>query len=130
MAVRALRRQGETVLADLKQARAAVEQVRGQLQQALTKIQLDLRWDPPAVDGVVTPEVQGMPVASRPATAPADDPQALAASKLDLARLYLQHGMQERAADILREIAALFPATKAAAEARRLLADLSAQPKP
>jgi tetratricopeptide (TPR) repeat protein len=82
-------------------------------------------FDPPAVDGVVTLEPP------RPATtapARAADAEADARQGLELARLYMDNNMYTNAVATLTDVIGKFPQTKAAAEAKKLLADMGKQP--
>jgi hypothetical protein len=72
------------------------------------------------VDGIVAPELENIPRPKIAANAP-PDPEMDARQRLDLARLYLNYDMAAKSVDILRELAAKYPNTKAAAVARKLL---------
>ncbi|MCD6304386.1 MAG: hypothetical protein J7M21_05425 [Planctomycetes bacterium] len=110
----------------------------------------DYTWLPPAVDGVVTPDVKqvaakvkrtGKPApksylapttpkdtAAPPKTAPLAHrlAEAEAADKLSMAKILVTSSNEQarrRGGQILREIISRYPQTKAAAEAKRMLAE-------
>jgi hypothetical protein len=116
-----IRRQGQLSLGELNQKATGVEQLRRQLAANLAGgIEQKMRWDPPAVDGIIAPELENIPRPKIAANAQ-PDPEMDARQRLDLARLYLNYDMAAKSVDILRELAAKYPNTKAAAEARKLL---------
>jgi tetratricopeptide (TPR) repeat protein len=124
----ALRAEGLANLQKIHDKNAAIADFTKQL-SAEPKFAPAFRWDPPAVDGVVTDEAvvtaggRG-PSAASAATAPAvssADAEAVAAGKLQLATAYLGNDLRDVAIPILKEIIAQYPATKAAAEAKKLL---------
>jgi len=83
------------------------------------------RWDPPAVNGVVTPEVvlvvEDFAVRlPRPGVDPGDH-EGMAAQRLRVARLYVSNNFREQAATILTEMLHAYGSTKAAEEGRLLL---------
>jgi len=129
--VRKFRREGELVLAQLARREAEVENLRKQARGHVVRQVREFRWDPPAVDGVVTPELERLPVATRPATVKLPiDPDSEAAQQLELAKLYLRHDMSRKALDILEGIVKQFPATKAGRQAKLLLNALQPAPPP
>ncbi|MHC4982737.1 MAG: hypothetical protein ACYTF6_06170 [Planctomycetota bacterium] len=86
-----------------------------------------LAWEPPAVDGVVTAEVERFDYSKlRRGRAP-DDPEALAAQRLRVAQLYMRHNLTEKAVEILTQICKLYASTEAGAEARPLLETMKQQ---
>lgn len=116
-----IRRQGQLSLGELNQKATGVEQLRRQLAASLAGgIEQKMRWDPPAVDGIITPELENIP-RPKPAANAAPNPELEARQRLDLARLYLNYDMAAKSVDILRGIVEKYPDTKAAAEARELL---------
>ncbi len=119
---RGVRNRGKTVLVELKGKEVILARLRQQMRKAKIRTGRTFRWDPPAVDGVVTPEVEHFPVSTRPA-APAD-PETQAGQRLKLAELYLRHEMNEKAGVILQGILEDYGSTKAAAQAKAFLAKL------
>ena len=119
---RGVRSRGRAILVDLKGREVILSRFQQQIHTAKTRTEREFRWDPPAVDGVVTPEVEHFPVATRP-SAPAD-PESQAGQRLKLAKLYLRHEMNEKAVVILQGILEDYPSAKAAKEAKVLLAKL------
>jgi len=119
---RQVRQEGNTVLAELALKRKALDAIRQAVRKAIQRAEQRFRWDPPAVDGVVTDEIEHLPPAPA-ASAPAD-PEAQAAQRLALAKLYLRHDMNDKAVEILRDILSNHPATDAARKAKTLLATL------
>ena len=117
---RDIRRKGELALDDLGKKKAILDQIHKDSLRAITRLERTFRWDPPAVDGVVTPETDRFPAATRPAVDP-NDPEIKAAQQLTLAQLYLRNNMLNRAEEILLRIVDKHPTTKAAKEARALL---------
>ena len=124
----------------LREGQAAVEKMRGksgelsnlrrQLEQVLASVEPSFRWDPPAVDGVVTPVADRIPP-PKTTTAPRT-PESTADKRLEMAKLYLANALTEKAVEILRGIVADYGATPAAARAKALLKELApaaTQPK-
>ncbi len=121
--VRVLRREGLGVLRDLSDKRAQVDGLREQMKAALERVQRRFRWDPPAVDGVVTDEVEHFPLGPPPPAA-SQEPETLAQKRLEMAQLYLRHNLRDRAVEILQQLVKDYGDTKAAADARLLLQKL------
>ena len=119
---RILRAEGVGVLRDLKDRQADLRGIDAELGKGRRRPEQHFRWDPPAVDGVVTDEKPRLP--PRPKRGP-EPPAKRAAKRLALARTYLTNDRPRQAETILREILAAYPGTKSAAEATRLLAALS-----
>ncbi|HOD81005.1 MAG: hypothetical protein BWX88_00948 [Planctomycetes bacterium ADurb.Bin126] len=117
---REVRRKGEAALEDLGKKKTALDNLRKDSLRAMARLDRQFRWDPPAVDGVVTPERDRFPAATRPVIDP-NDVETQAAQQLSLGQLYLRNGMHDRATEILERIVAKFPKTKAGQEAARLL---------
>ena len=128
--IRLLRREGEGALADLKVKQSELDRLRRQMRQAMERVERRFRWDPPAVDGVVTDEIDHFPPLPADQQAAPDDPETAAEKRLDLARLYLRNDLHQRAAEILRQIVATYGATQAAREAKILLAGLRVPRQP
>ncbi len=94
-----------------------------------------LRWDPPAVDGVFTAEARGLPtkIKPRPTTRPGTTKtkvsvsasEAAAAKKLRMAKLYVSNNKNKIARRVILEIFKEYPETKAAAEAKTLMKIIS-----
>ena len=90
-----------------------------------------LRWDPPAVDGVFTAEARGLPTKPkpRPTTRSATTKtkvspsasEAAAGKKLKMAKLYVSNNKTKIARRLILEIFQEYPETKAAAEAKTLM---------
>ena len=118
---RELRRKGEGVLAELAKKEAAAGELRAQIKLLGAGLERHFRWDPPAVDGVVTAEADRLPPVTRVTDNLPRDPELEAAQRLDLARLYVAHELREKAADVLRDLVARYPKTKAAGEAGEML---------
>jgi len=119
-----LRRQGRVVLAQLSGKEEALKRLRRRAEQVLKRAERRFRWDPPAVDGVVTPELDRVPQAPVKLPVLAPEPEAVAATRLKVALLYLENDMQPKAAAILEEIVSRYGSTKAGVRARRILAQL------
>ncbi|KKL15672.1 hypothetical protein LCGC14_2503270, partial [marine sediment metagenome] len=123
--VRKVRREGRDVLAELTRKQKALEQVRDQFDLQAKRAERQFRWDPPAVDGVVTAELDGFPVATRPAdTKLPVDPESEARQRLDLARMYLTHDMSRKAIGMLQDVVKQYPNTRSGRQAKGLLAAL------
>jgi hypothetical protein len=89
-----------------------------------------LRWDPPAVDGVFTAETTNLPpkirIKPKPTTRPTGSAAEIAAGKkLKIAKLYASNDKPNHARAIILEILEKYPKTKAASQARVLLESLS-----
>ncbi len=124
---RQARGQGEQAIAQMRRKAGEFKQLQDQLDKLLGQPIADLFWEPPAVEGVVTPETALPPPRSAPSSGPAE-PQTEAEKRLALARLYLDHGMPEKAAGILRAVAADYPDTRAAEQAHALLKQFKLPP--
>ncbi len=129
--VRDMRSEGEVVLAGLARNRKALERLRRKQETAAKagRIFRQFRWDPPAVDGVVTDELDALPPPppGHKAGGPVD-PESEAAQRLDLAKLYLRHDMSTKAVDILIHVSRQFATTRAGKQAKLLLAVLRPSP--
>jgi tetratricopeptide (TPR) repeat protein len=123
--IRVLRREGRDVLADLKRKRSDLEGLRKQMKQALAAVERRFRWDPPAVDGVVTDELEQFPPAPTTTRSVPEDAESAAEKRLDMARLYLRHDLHDKAVEILRAIIKNYGSTKASEQARQLLDTLT-----
>ena len=119
-----LRRDGRAVLAELSRRKAAMETLRKQVKAVLARVDLAFRWDPPAVDGVVTPELDRFPIPKKRLARLPEDAATDTAQRLELARLYLRNGMEDKAVIILRRLVAKYGSTKAAHGAKILLITL------
>ncbi len=113
---------GRAALVELKGKEAVMVRLKQQMLKAKIRTEQTFRWDPPAVNGVVTPEVEHFPVTTRQA-APAD-PETQAGQRLKLAQLYIRHEMNEKAVEILEGILEDYDSTRAADQAKILLAKL------
>ena len=119
-----LRRQGRIVLADLARKRKALDAIQAEIRGALANVEQDFRWDPPAVDGKVTDEIEHFPHRRGKAPALPQDPSVVAEQKLALARLYVTNGMPAKAGEILKDLIAKYGSTEAATRAKIMLATL------
>jgi hypothetical protein len=122
--LRQVAREGEAVLAELTRKQTVVEQLRRQVRAVQEKLERAYRWDPPAVDGVVTPERDRLPPATGADLRVPADPEAEAAQRLELARLYLRHDMGQKAVELLQEIIKEHGDTQAGQQAKVLLSAL------
>jgi tetratricopeptide (TPR) repeat protein len=118
-----LRNDMQNDLDQLLAKRADLEGLKKQLLLAGARVERRFRWDPPAIDGVITPEADHVPTTTNPSPLPAD-PQRDAAARLELAKLYLQNNMAARGTEILRDLLVRYPSTTAAEEAKKLLPDV------
>ena len=116
---RRIRSQSNALLVELKDKEAQIDQLKRQMRSLKVGTDRIFRWDPPAVDGVFTPEAEHFPISTRPA-APRD-PETQAGQRLKLARLYLRHKMNDKAAVVLEGILEDYGSTKVAKEAKSLL---------
>ena len=119
---RRFRSRSNALLADLKDKEARLDQLKRQMRGLKVGTDRIFRWDPPAVDGVFTPEAEHFPISTRPAVP--RDPETQAGQRLKLARLYLRHKMNDKATVILEGILEDYGSTKVAKEAKVLLAKI------
>jgi len=126
--VRQVRREGEAVLAELAGYRKRLKRLQTRAKAEAPRDLRDFRWDPPAVDGVVTDEVDTMPLPPTTRTTVPVDPEAEAGKRLELAKLYLQNDMSDKAVSILTQILRDFAATRAGRQAKILLTALKPSP--
>lgn len=117
----ALLRQGLPVLGGLREEQAAIQDLRRQMELSEELIVPSFRWDPPAVDGVITPLRDHWPITPGRLPDLPKDPDIEATRKLHLAELYLGFEMTDRARKILLGIVRDYRATDAAAQAAKLL---------
>ena len=122
---RDLQKRAEELHEQQQRKAAELKKLSAALEAPSADAALEFHWSPPAVDGVVTPEVRHLP--TQPATASAPrDAEALAHRRLQMAKLYLAHGMRDKAGEMLCEILREYSATRAAKEATALLLKLNA----
>ena len=126
-AIDALKRDQADLSAKIRIASVKVARFRGNLAAlrkeslaTITRLERHFRWDPPMVDGVFTPEADRFP---RAASQPVKDvgPEAAAARRLELAKLYIHNKMYGRAREILNEIITKRSDTKVSAHAKVML---------
>ncbi|MBS3734944.1 MAG: hypothetical protein KGY99_08450 [Phycisphaerae bacterium] len=132
-AIRRLRREAALIKSRIVALRAELDPLRDRI-GALNEqrdasagiVARAFRWDPPAVDGRITPAVEHPGQVPRPVSAsrPAAEPPSRTQQKLDLARLYLTNGLRDKAREILQQVAEQEDNPDAAAEARSLLAEM------
>jgi len=123
-------RDGRAALAIMKRKAFDLRKLRAEVEKVLASVEPSFRWDPPAVDGVVTPVAERMPPL-KTTTAPRT-PESTAAKRLEMAKLYLANALTEKAVEMLRRIVLDYGATPAGARAKALLKELSpavTQPK-
>jgi len=126
--VREIRREGEAVLVELARKQKELRDLRARRDTPPPKSRRDFRWDPPAVDGVVTDEIEGLPPTPATKTDVPVDPEQEAGKRLALAKLYLRNDMSEKAMGILEEITRDFAKTRAGQQAKLLLTALKPAP--
>jgi len=115
-----LRREGADVMVKYRSRLGELKRLRQQADQVAARLDRFIRWDPPAVDGVVVDEAEHFrPAQSSPPAA--TDGETEARQRLSLAKLYLANDMNERAAEILEDLLARHGGTKAAEQAKILL---------
>lgn len=116
-----IRSAAETIRAELIAREKSLAAFRDDRDKAMGRVYRQFRWDPPAVDGVVTPEVEYFVYRAPIGTKVAEDPEALAAQRLKIAKLYTDHKLPEKALEILTEIVTTYGSTKSAEQARSML---------
>ncbi len=119
---RRIRIRSNALLVELKDKEAQLDRLGRKVRNLKVVSPRIFRWDPPAVDGVFTPEAEHFPISTRPA-APRD-PETQAGQRLKLARLYRRHKMNDKAVVILKGILEDYGSTKVAKEAKAILAKL------
>ena len=116
--------QGRVAVAKMRRKALELRKVQLELERVQAGEKLDFRWDPPAVDGVVTPETTGPLPPAKTTTAPRS-PESDAAKRLEMAKLYLDHGLREKGVQILREVIVNHPSTPATKQARAILKEMN-----
>jgi len=116
-----LRRRGEVVLSELRRRRGDIEALGTRRDEMAEGLDRSFRWDPPAVDGVITPRRKNFPLGPVKLVDIPADPKREAADRLKLAKLYLENRMYEKALSILDEILREYDQTPAAQQARKML---------
>ena len=119
----ALKAEGSPKVVALKKMKKEMEDLREEAKKAVLKLKPEFEWQPPAVDGVVTPEREfSRPVGSSGgSTAPAPSE---AGKLLKLAKLYIINSVPAKAGETLRKIVAQYPDSEEAKEAKSLLEGL------
>jgi len=126
--LRRVRRDGRAVLAELARKEGALKDLRVRLREATGRTEREFRWDPPAVGGVVTAEKDRIPpTVGKPKLKVPVDPETEARQNVELAKLYLRHGMSEKAIALLESVAKAYAETQAGRQARVLLSALRPQ---
>ena len=123
-------REGRAAVEKMRRKSADLNKLRRQLEQVMASVEPSFRWDPPAVDGVITPVAGRMPP-PKTTTAPRT-PESTAAKRLEMAKLYLANALTDKAVEIVRGIVLDYGATPAGARAKVLLKELApaaTQPK-
>jgi len=131
----ALRKEGTPIMPRIKIAssrgaklRKDISADRRSLKGTRPAILKQLRWDPPSVDGVftpesnrVTPKVKPKPTTQESTKVTGSAAEEAAAKKLKMAKLYVNNNRQEKAREIILEILEKYPKTRTAAKASALL---------
>ena len=139
----ALRKEGAPIVPKVRVAtsqgiklRKNIATYRTTLKGFTPTITRQLRWDPPAVDGVFTTETLNLPRKIKSTTRPSTKtinttPEDAAAKKLKVVELYASNKKFDRARELILEIVEKYPRTKAAAAAKAMLKSLSPEaPEP
>ena len=133
----ALRKEGAPTVPKIRIATSQSIKLRKDIGTYRTKLKgikptilRQLRWDPPAVDGVFTAETTNLPRRIKPTTRPStkivsQSPETDAVKRLKVAKLYASNKRFDRAREIILEIFEKYPRTKAAVAAKALLKSLS-----
>lgn len=120
-------RQARSFLADMNRKKAELKALQAERNKALAGIDRAFRWDPPAVDGVVTPASK-RPLVLSSRKPKVVTPEMKADRLLGLARTYLASHMTAKARPVLQTILSKYPKTPAAETARILLAEKATKP--
>ncbi len=125
---------GIEIVGEINKLKAAKRIEEQQLARFLRKHQPTLFWDPPAIDGEITPETTLASFRRPPNTEPADNedstPTALPAEAdkmLQLAENYFRAGLADKARALCKDVRDRWPGTEAASRADTLLAKIDAQ---
>jgi len=122
-----IRSAAAAIMAEMKVREKETSALRNEMEKAMKRIYESFRWDPPAVDGVVTPAVERFVYTQLPkASQPSDDPEVRAAQKVKVAQNYAANNIPKKALEILTEIVTTYGSTKAAEEAKSLLTTMTA----
>ena len=116
-----IRNEAQAIYSEAKVREKSLGPLRAERDQAVNQVYRHLAWGPPAVDGVVTLEVERFEHRKPEPVAIPDDPEVLAAQRLRVARLYITNSLSKKAMEILAEIVATRGSTNAAQEAKSLL---------
>ena len=129
----ALRKEGAPIVPKIRIAtnqgiklRKDIATYRTTLKGIKPAILRQLRWDPPAVDGVFTAETVNLPhkikpTTTLPSTKIIDASPEAAAKKLRMVKLYASNKRFDLARELILEIVEKYPKTKTAAAAKALL---------
>lgn len=117
-------RKARPIKRKLQKSRSKVNDIYGESRAATERFEASFRWDPPAVDGVMTPKRENIPRSNPKLPQMEIDPKEQANTKLRLARAYIDNDMPDKASEILRKIITKYKDTEAAKEAEKLLKKL------
>jgi hypothetical protein len=133
-----LRKEGTPIVPKIRLATALGKKLRKEISAYRTALKgirptilRQLRWDPPAVDGVFTPESTKLPqkikhTTTRPiGKVSVSSSEAAASKKLKMAKLYASNKRYQRAREIILEIVDKYPKTESAAKAKELRESIS-----
>lgn len=115
--------EGRPKVAALKKMKAQMEDLRKEAKTALATFKPEYKWQPPAVDGVVTPERELPRQAGSSGGSTGTDPSE-AGKLLNLAKMYISNSVPTKASETLRKIVAKYPGSEEAQEAESLLEGL------
>lgn len=131
--LRSQARQVRSQLGPLEQQQTLIAEQMQQRQSLLAEpdriIRRHMRWDPPAVNGKITPPRQYLPGSTEvKLPPPPEDPAVVAQRRLDLAKLYIENNRPDAARAVLTELLEHYPQTPAARQGQQVLRSLPAGP--
>jgi tetratricopeptide (TPR) repeat protein len=114
------KRQVQPVYDRLKAAQAKVALIRHTVNEPiLSQVLSQVKWAPPAVDGVVTPELAMIPPMRNTRFVPTDSKTEVN-SWLQLGRNYADNGMTDKAIEYLDKVVERYPRSNEAVQARTI----------
>jgi len=119
-----LKEDGIVKVREMRKRKQEMEDLAKEAKATALKMKPKFEWQPPAVDGVVTPERELPRQAGSSSGGSTGADPSEAGKLLKLAKLYIANSVPVKAGETLRKILAKYPDSEEAAEAKGLLESL------
>ena len=118
-------RSGVPKLREYRRKQAALKKLKADKAKAMSGWESVFRWDPPGVDGVVTPVSTGSGAKKPPPkVVTAAGPEGEAERLLKLVKVYRATGKENKALTLLQKLVSKYAATPAGKEAIKMIMDM------